>query len=78
MKKTKVYKMEVTVSVTLPDDYQEHIDEYGESECEHACYSAVSQTFGILGHNSKAVKGAASKWLSIFTECEKAEFFEEC
>jgi len=75
---TKVYKMEVMVRVELPVNYDEHIDEYGESECEHACYSAVTQRLGILGHNSPAVNGVKSKWLDIFTECEKPEFYEEC
>ena len=71
-KKTKVYTMEVTVSVTLPEDYT-----YGESECEDICYSAVTQRFGALGHNSPAVKGRDARWLDVYTECEKAQLIEE-
>ena len=76
-KTTKVYTMEVTVSVTLPDDYIEHVDEFGESECEDACYSAVNQRFGVLGQNSGAVKGSTAKWLDVWTECEKPTLTEE-
>lgn len=76
MPKTKVYTMEVTVSVTLPDDYEESIDEYGESECEDACCCAVTQQFQQLGHNSPSVNGADAKWLRVWTECGKPKLEE--
>jgi len=77
MTRSKTYTMDVTVTVTLPDNYEEHIDEYKESECEHACYSAVTQQFGIRGMNSKEVKGPGAKWLNCWAECDKAVFSEE-
>lgn len=76
-KRTKVYTMEVTVTIMIPDGYEPHIDEYGECECEDVCYSAVSQHFGSLCRNSPSVKGRDARWFDVWTECEKPVLYED-